>query len=64
MSAAKEKYIKELTRSFAMISAWIFKLKTNPKYKLCRKWMSQVQEQYYDINPWEQKTAKRTKFLF
>jgi len=47
-----------------MISAWVFKLKTNPDYKLCQKWMAQAQEEYYDINPWEQKTAKWTKFLF
>jgi hypothetical protein len=33
------------------------KLKTNPKYKLCRKWMAQVQEKYYDINPWENRVA-------
>ena len=54
MPVAKEKYIKKLTRSLAIISDWVFKLKTNPDYKLCRKWMAQITSKYYDSKPWKQ----------
>jgi hypothetical protein len=54
MSAAKEKYIEQMTLSVDIISDWFLDLKTDPTSKLCQKWMAQIKSEYYDINPWKQ----------
>ena len=54
MSAAKAKYIEHLTQSVDIISDWFLDLKTDPDSKLCQKWMTRVQSEYYKTDPWKQ----------
>ena len=54
MSTAKAKYIEHLKQSVDIISDWFLDLKTDPSSKICQKWMTQVQSEYYNTDPWKQ----------
>ena len=57
MPAAKAKYIEHLTQSVDIISDWFLDLKTDPDSKLCQKWMTRVQSEYYKTDPWQQQSV-------
>jgi hypothetical protein len=48
MFIAKKNYTEKVKKALNVISDWVFKLKTDPAGYLCKKWMKQVQPDFYD----------------
>ena len=61
MDTAKKNYTEKVKKALNVISDWVFELKTNPESKLCKKWMKQIQSDFYDEgkNPWKSPEVKQ-----